>query len=395
VTRNINEINEAQCKPLRILHLASSERWTGAAEPLTSLALQQMRQGHQVWIGCVPGDTFEEKAKAAGTHVVTLFHLNRRLHPLHMLSDLCALPRFCRENQVDIVHCHLIHDHWLAALSLWPTRHCHSGRPLLIRTRHGSREPHTDWFHRQLVNRLTDRVVCVSRHVAQLTETAFRMPAGAVSNVAGGVNLDRFHPDLDRTAIRKELGIPLDAPVAGIVARVRAGRGVRWLMRSVPLLLEKIPNAHVVIFGRGELKKWFRGEIENPRYRGQVHNGLYRQDDLPLAYAACDVTLFLGMGSEGTCRAILEAMACGRPTIGANLGPIAEIIVNGETGLLVQPNSEEDLANKLAALLSDHERCARMGQTARERAETHYTEEARAEAFMRIYAEMLQPKSRS
>ncbi len=389
MTGNPNKINKGQDAPLRILHLASSERWTGAAEPLTSLALQQMRHGHQVWIGCVPGGTFEEKAKAAGAPVVTLFHLNRRLHPLHQISDLCAIPRFCRENRVDIVHCHLIHDHWLAALSLWPTRRSHAGRPLLIRTWHGSREPHTDWFHQQLLNRLTDRVVCVSRHVAQLTETAFRMPTGSVANVAGGVNLERFNPNLDRAIIRKELGIPLDAPVAGIVARVRAGRGVRWLMRSVPLLLEKVPNAHFVIFGRGELKKWFRKEILNPRYRGQVHNGLYRQDDLPLAYAACDVSLFLGMGSEGTCRAILEAMACGRPTVGANLGPIAEVIVNGETGLLAQPNSEEDLAHKLAELLRDRERCTQMGQIARQRAETHYTEEARADAFMRIYADLL------
>jgi glycosyltransferase involved in cell wall biosynthesis len=380
--------------PLNILHLASSERWTGVAEPLTSLAQEQEKLGHRVWIGCVPGSSFEETVRARGLETVEQFHLNRRMHPLHFISDLRGIPAFCRRNRVDVVHCHLLHDHWLAGISLGGLkRRSGNGRPLLMRTSHASLPPRSDWLHRWLFLRRTDGLVCISGEAAERAASAFGLAKDAFSHAGGGVDLGRFHPDLDRTALRRELGIPLDSPVAGIISRVRAGRGVRWLMRSIPLLLERVPEAHVVIVGRGELKQWFREEMVKPIYRGQVHNAGFRKDDLPQAYAALDTTLFLGLGSEGTCRAILEAMACGRPTIGSTVGAVPEIIEDGQTGLLARDRSAEDLSEKMIEMLSDREQCARMGQAARRRAERHFTEAARALSVQRIYERLLARKA--
>jgi hypothetical protein len=83
---------------------------------------------------------FEEKAKAAGAPVVTLFHLNRRLHPLHQISDLCAIPRFCRKTGG---HRPLPPDPRPLAGRPVALAHPPQSRrtPLLIRTWHGSREP--------------------------------------------------------------------------------------------------------------------------------------------------------------------------------------------------------------------------------------------------------------
>jgi hypothetical protein len=83
--------------PLRILHLAASERWTGCAEPLTSVALQQIKMGHQVWVGCCPGYTFEEELRKREIPVLEGLYLNRRMHPLHTISDMQIGRASCRE----------------------------------------------------------------------------------------------------------------------------------------------------------------------------------------------------------------------------------------------------------------------------------------------------------
>lgn len=380
-------------RPLKILHLASSERWTGVAEPVTSLAVQQQKMGHQVWLACVPGQSFERKARQRGLHVLAQFHLNRRLNPLHLLSDYRWLRRCCRQLGIDIVHTHLLHDHWLAAGSL--KNFCSLGfgpKPLLIRTVHTSAPLRTDWLHRKLWLQYSDKIVCVSRSAARRAEEALALPKGAIESIGGGVDLGRFLPGLDGAALREELKIPPDAPVAGIVARMRAGRGFRWLMRAMPLVLEKLPEARLIAVGRGELKKWFKHELTYPEYKGRVIYAGYRGRDLPAAYAAMDVSLFLGLGSEGSCRAILEAMASGKPTIGLNRGAVPEIISDGNTGFLVKHRDVKDLAEKMVSLLADRGRAAAMGNEARRRAEELYSESARAHAVEAIYRKVLESR---
>jgi glycosyltransferase involved in cell wall biosynthesis len=377
--------------PLRILHLASSERWTGVAEPVTSLAVEQRRMGHEVWLACATGRSFERKALQHGLPVVREIHLDRRLNPFYLISDLRFLARFCRENRVDVVHCHLLHDHWVASLALrgvFPTARRREQRPFLVRTLHGSGPPRGDWFHRRLLLKYTNRFVCVSAHAARLTERALRLPEGSVAHVPGAVDLERFRPGLDGSALRAELAIPPDAPVAGIVARMRSGRGIRWLLEAVPLVLAKVPQAHFMMVGRGELKHWFRQEIKAPEYRGQVRYAGYRGRDLPEAYAAMDVSLFLGLGSEGTCRAVLEAMACARPVAGVALGAVPEIIDDGRTGRLVRPGDAAHLAARLIEMLADRDACARLGRAARLRAEELFRPEARERAFDAVYREL-------
>ena len=349
--------------------------------------------GHRVWIGCTPGRSFERKARAQGLEVLDGIHLNRRLNPLHLASDLRFIPRFCSENDVDIVHCHLFHDHWLSAWSLRKVRAERKGRPFLVRTLHLSGAPRNDWFHRRLCLKSTDRLVCVSQDAARRAEKALGLASASIEHVAGGVDLERFRPDWDGSALREEFSIPLDAPVAGLVARMRAGRGVRWMMRSIPAVLEQAPDAHFVMVGRGEQKKWFKQEIKRPVYRGQVHYAGYRKDDgLPQAYAAMDAALFLGLGSEGTCRSILEAMACGKAVVAARIGATPEIVEDGRTGLLVRRRDVDDLTKKLIALLCDRPRCAEMGRAGRLRAERHFSESERAEAFSGIYDQLIREK---
>jgi glycosyltransferase involved in cell wall biosynthesis len=364
----------------RILHLASSERWTGVADPVTSLARLQQELGHDVWLSCVPGRSFERKAREQNVRVVNHLYLNRRLHPAHLIHDLRALRRFVIENGISVVHAHLLNDHWLAALALRRLPH----QCLRVRTMHRVELPRRDPLHRWLFLRQTDLVIALCETGRQMIEHALPDLSDRIAVAWGGVDAERFRPELNGSAIRAQLNIPEEAPVAGLVARLRADRGIHWLLRTIPAILQEVPDAHFVVVGRGELKKPLRSLIKRLPFGNRIRMAGYRSADLPQAYAAFDVSLFLGIGAEGTCRAILEAMASGKPVVGVNRGAIPEIITR-ETGFVVEDKDVAGLSGAVVKLLKDRGVARRMGENARTAVLTRFTQRRRAEDTLRAY----------
>ncbi|MBM3335126.1 glycosyltransferase family 4 protein [Candidatus Sumerlaeota bacterium] len=375
-------------RPFRILHLSSSERWTGPAEPIVSLAREQQRRGHEVWLACVPGQSFERRARHQGLRTLSQFHLDRRLNPLRFLGDLRSTRLFVRANQVEIVHCHLLHDNWIAALALMGLRK----PPLLARTFHRWELPRGDIAHRWLFGWRNDLTITTSRSLLALFDGRIALRGGATAVIYGGVDCERFNPDRCGLALREELGISPSAPVAGIVARMTVGRGHRWLLNAAPAVVRHMPQARILLIGRGPLKKPLRAEINSTRLRENVALAGYRRADLPEAYAALDVALFLGMGSEGTCRAALEAMATGRPVIAHRAGALPEIVEDGKTGLLVEPDDADALADAIVRLLGDPHERERMGRAARQAVLERFTEAHRAEATLAAYRAVWQAR---
>jgi glycosyltransferase involved in cell wall biosynthesis len=159
----------------------------------------------------------------------------------------------------------------------------------------------------------------------------------------------------------------------------------------MPVVLQEVPDAHLVIVGRGELKRPFRALIKRLPYGNRIRMAGYRTADLPQTYAAFDASLFLGLGSEGTCRAILEAMACGKPAIGVSRGAVPEIITS-ETGFLVADNDVAGLAGTMIQVFKDRELRRRMGENARAAVLQRFTHLRRAEDTLRAYQAAWQRK---
>jgi glycosyltransferase involved in cell wall biosynthesis len=372
----------------RILHLASSERWTGEADPAISLAHGQRRLGHSVWLACVAGRSFEEKARERDIDVLNSLHLNRRLNPFHFVSDLRTLRTFLRQQMINIIHCHLYHDHWLAAIATRKITHPH----LLVRTLHRPKLPYSDPLHRMLFARKTDLTITVYQGAKASVSQTLRLPAEKVVAIYGGVDLEWFHPTKDGNELRKSLAIPPTAPIVGIVARIRADRGHQWLFRTIPHVLEKLPHVYFLIVGKGEMKKPLEEQLQNSPFRKQVIMAGYRSDDLPECYAAMNVSLFLGLGTDGTCRAVLEAMASGRPVVGVNKGAMPETVEHGKSGFLVNQGDVRGLAQALITVCENRGLAAQMGRRGREIAETRFAEQRRAEETLAAYAKAWQMK---
>src|SRR4029453_15564543 len=114
----------------------------------------------------------------------------------------------------------------------------------------------------------------------------------------------------------------------------------------------------------------------------------YRGADLRAVLAGVDCVVLLGVGSEESCRAVLEAMAVGRPVVAAPVGAIPEIVVDQETGWLVEP-APDPVAARMEATLLDRGRARRMGQAGRRRVEAQFTPSRRAERVEAVYSQAL------
>jgi glycosyltransferase involved in cell wall biosynthesis len=273
----------------------------------------------------------------------------------------------------DVLHANFSHDHLLALLALW-----RRGGRRVIRTIHSSRslEP------RALQgpgHRATDGLVAVCEAHARVLEERFRVPRERILATRGAVDASVFTPEGED--LRAELGLAPGAPVVGIVSRVKAGRRVEELVDAFRKVADRLPEARLVVVGRGEGMDDLRVRVNHRGLQREVLFAGYRTGPaLAAAYRTFDAKVLLAEGNDGTCRALLEGMAAGRPGVAYRFGAPAEAIVDGVTGLLVEAGDVDALADALVELLRAPARARAMGVAARERMRTLFTERARGEA---------------
>lgn len=205
----------------------------------------------------------------------------------------------------------------------------------------------------------------------------------------GAVDLLHFtpRPQQQQQSVRKSLDLGEDDLVIGIVARVQRKRRFDLLLAAMQRLAAIQPRARLLIIGRGTyLNEVARvtaqklGIIDRVRFAGYL--GAEYADVL----RAADIFTFLVPGSDGTCRALLEAAACGLPAVVTRRGSLAEIVVDGETGLVVDEDPES-LASAWGRLLDEPALASQMGAAARMRAESTFAPGHLADTVAELYAD--------
>lgn len=374
----------------RVLHLVSNSRWTGVAEPAASVARHQQAAGWMVWVACIWGRSMEDELVRRELPLARDLEIPRRINPIGTFQDIARLRRFLIDNRVEVVHCHQLHEHWLAALALSRWNAADGPRPRLVRTVHRFEAMRRDPWHTWLFATATNLLITVSSEQAQLIEDAYPRARALVKTIFGGVDPARFHfSEKGRATVRADMGEGPDAVVGGIVAHLGYNRGHRWLLQSAVPALEQARRGVIWIVGKGEMKKELRRECLDKKYDGRLVMAGYRSDDLPEAYSAMDFAMLLGLGSEGSARAALEAMACGRPVIGINKGALRDTITDGVDGFLLEENDVQGLTDRLARLMNSRELCETMGKAAQEKILEQFTEQRRYEKTTEAYQEAL------
>ena len=369
--------------PLSILHLAANRWWTGSADPVIQLVTGLRARGHRVLLGIIPGDRFEAKARDAGIEVVEGLRLDARPGPRALARDALRLRAVIRDEGVEVVHTHHSHDHWLAVLAR--PRRAGGGRPPVVRTFHNLRAVKRDRLAASLYRR-TSAAFAVSHQIESRCVEA-GMPPERVVWIPGVVDLARFSADADPSLIREEFKLG-DAPVVVSVARLATNRGHELLLLGFRLLVRSLPRARLLLVGKGETRGRLEQLVADLELERHVIFTGYRDRDLPSVLAAADCFALMAAGSDDSCRAALEAMAAARPVIARKVGALPETILHGETGLLIDDDHPETVAQALGEILADPARGRAMGAAARARAESHFGSERSVQTVERVYREL-------
>ncbi len=355
---------------MRILHIISSERWTGAAVAAAELASAQRALGHEVEFACRGRGGLERRLAALGLERAKDFVLHRSA-----LDDSRALRCRVAAQHYDVVHCHLRPDHLMALAALGRKR---TG-PLLVRTLHRGLSARPGPLRRRLLRAAADLYIVPSSADRERAAAA-GIPAACVR---GAVDVERFRPGLDGAPLRREFGIDPQAPVFGTVSRMRRGRGQFDLLEAFGAVARAIPSVRWMVAGSGSEQALFRKRLAGRPDKNNIAFIGHRRDDLPETYGAMNVCVVVAPGSDGSCRAALEAMACGRPVVALKRGALADIVEHGATGWLA--DSTAALSDCLIEALSDLTRARARGRAARARIESAYTQSHRALSTIDAY----------
>jgi len=216
-----------------------------------------------------------------------------------------------------------------------------------------------------------DRVLAVSHFTADLVQQAGVVP-DRIDIVHPGCDIDLFRPLYPRMDLRQKLlGARYRDRVILTVGALIERKGHDMVIRALPRLRQTIPEVTYLIVGNGPQRHALESLATHMGVRDHViFAGRAATEDLPDIYALGDVFVMPSRrletcSVEGFGLVFLEAGACAKPVVGGRSGGIPDALVDGVTGLLVNPHDPEDIANALARLLADRDLAMRLGQQGR------------------------------
>lgn len=295
----------------------------------------------------------------------------------------CAL--FLRRHRIELAHLNnsiVGNHHWMLGALLAGT-HCitHERGINAVYSRP------TRFFAKRL-----DAIVCISRAVqASLDRGRVRYRRAVI--IHNGLDVRRISAAEDGAIIRVRHGIPLDAPLIGIVGNIKEWKGQDVVVRACARLRERWPGIHCLMVGdtaRGD--EHYRSRIE----RMVSDLGLERQvvftgyqKDVASYMNAMDVVVHASILPEPFGRVLIEAMALSKPLVAARDGAVTEIIVEGESGLTFSPGDDADLARQVERLLGDAAFSNRIANAGRRRVEEEFDIRQNVARTQSLYEEVL------
>ncbi len=254
-----------------------------------------------------------------------------------------------RKERIQVIHTHntqpLIDSTLAVILSC--------GGQRIIHTDHARQFPDkkrymfAEWFSSHFVY----KIVGVSEQTTENLYKYEKMSLKKLVTIENGIDGSRFLIDIDRQVKRKALGIRCDGQVIGIISRLEEVKGITYLLQAISEITMAFPDLTLLIVGDGSEMKNLKSETKKLNIeQNVVFSG--PRNDIPEIFQILDIYLLPSL-SEGLPIGLLEAMASGCPVIASNVGGIPRVIINNDSGILVEPGNPQELASSVIRLLKD------------------------------------------
>jgi glycosyltransferase involved in cell wall biosynthesis len=375
---------------MKVLHVINTLSAGGAELHLLTLCRYLKRAEIEVVVACLKEHVKESRSlrpdfEQEGITVVNL-GADRRFDP----RCLVRLVRLLRQECPDLLHTHLPRADFVGAFSHF----FYSSVPWIcsihgLYSRHWSGKRALPLF--SLLWRHADAMIAISHAVKTWVVNEWSVPSEKVTVIHYGIETERFaqsHVDL-----RHAWGLNGRA-VVGAVGSLRPVKGHDLLIKGLRRVSEQIPHASLLIAGHDlwGYGKTLQALIDKFHLNEQVRIVGF-QSDVSSFLHALDV-FALPSRSEGFGQVAIEAMAAGKPVVASKIAPLTEIVIDGQTGILAEPDDPEAFADAITWLLMHPEEAQRMGRRGQERVQDHFLAESMVIETMSLYETVLSQRIR-
>lgn len=231
---------------------------------------------------------------------------------------------------------------------------------------------------------LADRVICVSRALADELEAIYKAPPEKISVLYNGVDVRRFDAEVDPSSVRARFGIATADPLVLYVGRLAWQKGPDLLLGAVPALIDQYPDTKVVFVGEGDMRHALElSAMSSNLFRSVRFLGHRNGTGLVDLFKSADVVC-VPSRNEPFGIVVLEAWGATKPVVVTRNGGPSEFVRDQETGLFVQ-SDKESIALGVGAALADADNSGRIARNGRNEAETRFNWNVVGEATLALY----------
>ena len=361
--------------PLRVCHLITRMILGGAQENTLHTCDLLRQRGWDVLLVTGPplgpeGELLSQ-VRRRGIPCIVLPEMRRDVQPARDALAFLKLVRILRRFRPAIVQTHSSKAGVLGRFAAWAAR-----VPVAIHTVEGLP------FHRyaprctnaafilaeRAAARLTDHIVCVARAMMEQAVQAGVRPRGGYSIIYSGMDVDSYLRAAPLgEATRRRLGIAPQDIVIGKVARLFELKGHEFVVRAMPAVLHRCPQARCLFVGDGALREDLGRLAARLGVAERItFAGLVAPDEVPAMISAMDLLVHASL-REGLPRVLVQALLCAKPVVAYALDGAPEVVLDGVTGRLVTPESVEELAAALLQTIEQPDEARRMAREGRRR----------------------------
>lgn len=299
------------------------------------------------------------------------------------------IAKLIKQEKIDFIHAHNSTAWFYGVIAAKITR------KTIIVTNHGleQKKKLKISIRSKILSLFTMKVVVVSNELKEYSNKIEKINIKKIRIILNGVQIEKYQNIRINIAKKKgELGLDLNDLIIGTISNVTPVKNHQFLIKSMPKLLKKIPNAKLVIVGYLGMTSLVE-KLKSLCNRLEIEDKVFflgSRRDTPELIPIFNIFVNSSL-TEGISLTLLEAMAAGKPIVATNVGGTPEIVINGKTGILVSCNNTDQLTNALIKILTDKEKAYIMGKEGLRRVQKLFRLRRMVYDHEHLYAEIAAP----
>ena len=361
---------------MSLFQIDAGKEWRGGQRQSLFLAKELKRRGLPFFFIVQPESPLHQKACEAELPVLPFKMRNE--------FDLPAILRLAwamKRKKCLLVHFHDAHSAAVGSVAASLAK-----VPFRIITRRVDFPLKKNYFSRRKYMKNVDAIIAISEGVKKVLVEGGVDPEN-VEVISSGIDFSSFEEDssalTSKDYLHREFSFAVDDYLVGIVAHLADHKGHQYLIQATKILKQQAPKIKTIIVGEGPLSM----ELDRQAKELDVEDIIFFlgfRKDIPKILSSLDLFV-LSSHLEGMGSSILDAMASRLPVVATKVGGIPEVVIHGETGLLVPPRNPSALARAILMLYSNKTLASRLGQKGYELVHRKFSAEAMADKVVRLY----------